>query len=314
MYDTELDELNKRAKIILPDNKIVTPDDLYEDDILDDLYDDTPPPEDTQLPLLNDDLTESEIEEAPFWNQFKRGLMILTGAAGAGKNTFMFYLLLKLRILFKDFKVVLDKKPRRLFGAYIPFNTNILMQAFQSSDEKYRTGKSDIKLDFADYAKGERKDKLNELIDGWMGENKELFFNTGMGLDEFHRYFNNRDPHHPMNKAISPLFKRWRHQELLVIGATLNKDELDDKKCLRMVTHEIKCQQTRVEGVHLYTIYRTKFDDGKRVLGLNGNIKPVEIELDANAPIARLDGKRIYDSFNSWERHESVPRVKFKAK
>jgi hypothetical protein len=274
---------------------------------MEELYDMTPEGKGDDLPELNDDLTPEEIEEAPFYNQFKRGVMLITGCAGSGKDTTLHFLLWKLRTLFKGFKIILDRKPRPLLGAYIPFNTNILMQGYQASKEAY-----DGKKDFAfDFSTSKNKELVNGMVDGFMGSNKELFFNAGIGLGEFHRYFYNREPHNPMNRAISPLFKRYRHQELLVIGTTIAKDELDVKSCLRHITHEIRCAQSGIEGIHIATVYKARYFDGKKILEI-ADEKPIQLIIDALEPRDRLGGKCIYNLFNSFERGEFVPNIKFK--
>lgn len=275
---------------------------------LEELYDVSPEEGNGELPELNDDLTPEEIEEAPFYNQFKRGVMLITGCAGSGKDTTMHFLLWKLRTLFKDFKVLLDRKPRPLFGAYVPFNMNTLMQGYQASSDIY-DGKKNVAFDFSTT---KNKEAVNAVVDSFMGDNKELFYNAGIGLSEFHRYFYNREPHNPMNRAISPLFKRFRHQELLVIGTTIAKDELDVKSCLHHITHEIRCSQSGVKGIHIATVYKARYFDGKRVLEV-ADEKPIQLIIDALEPRERLGGKCIYNLFNSFERGEFVPNVKFRA-
>jgi hypothetical protein len=275
---------------------------------LEDLYDFTPSPDDSEFPPLNEGLTEEEIAEAPIYNQLKRGVMVTTGEPGSGKETFMHFLLFKLRTLFKGFNVMLDKKPRILFGKYIPFNETILMDEFRMLDERYKTGKSDIRHDFARYSK--HKEKINELVNQWRGINEELFYNCGMGLGEFWRYFYNRDPHNPMNKAISPLFKRFRHYDLLVLGSAPHLAELDIKSCLQYVTHEVRCSQTSRKGIHIATIHPHRYYAGRSIFEVAD--VPTTFIIDALEPRDRLGGKCVYDLFNSYERGESVPRVKIK--
>jgi len=279
------------------------------DEDLEALYDFTPPPGKNILPPVNDDLTEEELAEVPFYNQFKCGVMVITGEPGSGKETFMHFMLWKLKTLFKGFKVMLDKKPRLAFGAYVPFTTEILMDEFKSLDEKYQTGKSDIEHDFAKFSNN--KVKINAVVNKWRNQNDSLFHNCGMGLGEFRRYFYNRDPHHPINKAISPLFLRYRHHGLLVLGTTPHMEELDIKSCLHHVTHEVRCSQTNKEGLHAATIHSYRHYSNNSVLEVAQ--RPITLFIDGLEPRKRLGGKCIYDIFNSYETGESVPRVKIKA-
>jgi hypothetical protein len=202
---------------------------------------------------------------------------------------------------------MLEKKPRLLFGKYIPFNQRILMNEFKRLDENYKTGEISVGRDFAQWSK--HKDRLNPLMERWLGDNDDLFYNTGIGLNEFWRYFYNRAPHNPMNKAISPLFKRYRHHNMLVLGITPHKEELDVKSCLQYATHEVRCSQTASPGIHKATIYQCRYFSGTSVLEI-ANTAPITLWIDGLAPQKRLGGKCVYDLFNSYERGESVPNVR----
>ena len=259
-----------------------------------------------ETPPINDGLTPSEKAEVEFYAQIKTGVMVITGEPGSGKETFMHFLLWKLRTLFKGFRVLLDKKPRMLFGRYIPFSEEILMDEWKNLSDRYRSGKYDLKRDFARYSK--KKEIINQLVNHWTEQNESLFYNAGMGLAEFWRYFYNREPHNPMNKAVSPLLRRYRHHHLLVIGTTPDIEELDTKSCLRRLTHEIRCQQTSIPGYHAYTIYKRRQFQGSSIIEVAS--KPIVLFVDAKAPRKRLGGKCIYDLFNSYETGESIPMIK----
>jgi len=281
-----------------------------EPDILDDLFDTSMPPQNSDELNLNSWITDKEREEdALIYNQFKRGVMLVIGEPGAGKETWMHYLLYKLRRLYKGFTVMLDRKPRPAFGKYTLINEEVLMDEFTSLNQKYKTGEASIVHDFARFSK--HKEKLNDIMKMWHVDNKELFYNAGMGLTEFWRYFYNRDPHNPMNKTISPLFKRYRHHDLLVIGTAPQWDELDIKSCLKHLTHVIECSQTGVEGWHQAVIHRRRYFNGRMVEVVTDERPPI-FYYNGLEPREDLNGHCIYDLFNSFERDEKVPRVKFK--
>ncbi len=274
---------------------------------LEELYDFSD--EEEEAPAINSDLTKEELAEVEFYTQLKRGVMVITGEPGAGKDTFMFFLLYKLKTLFKDFRVLLDRKPRLLFGEYIPFDEEILMDEFKGLSDRYRSGKSDLKHDFARFS--QKKEIINQIINHWLENNDDLFHNAAIGLTEFWRYFRNREPHNPINKALQPLLKRYRHHNLLIIGTTPDIDELDVKACLRRVTHEIRSSQTTQKGMHVYTIYKRRQFANRSIIETAS--RPITLYVDAATPRDRLGGKCLYDLFNSYEKGEIVPRVKFKA-
>lgn len=271
---------------------------------LEELYDTSPEPDPNEEPELNDDLTQEELGEVELFKQLKMGVMIITGEPGAGKDTVMHFILWKLRTLFKDFKVFLDRKPRMLFGQYIPFDEEILLEEMARLDDKYKTGESDIHIDFARYSKN--KEHLNEVINSWLGNAEDTFFNSGIGLQEFWRYFYNREPHNAMNRALHPFLKRYRHYKMLIIGTTPHPDELDVKSCLKYVTHEINCSQTATKGVHIASVFRRRFYNGQSLVQVAA--PPIHLIVDALKPRDRLDGGYIYQLFNSYERGEFQAR------
>lgn len=274
-------------------------------EILEELYD-LSEERGTEAYELNEGLTDGEIKEAEFFNQFRCGVMVITGDPGAGKDTFMHYILWKLKLLFKDFRVLLDRKPRLLFGRYTPFDESILIEEWKGLSQKYKSGKSDIKHDFAKFSA--HKDELNALIESWNAGHEGLFTNAGLGLTEFWRYFNNREPHNPINKACQPLMKRYRHLGLLVIGTTPYLDELDQKRCLKYITHELRCMQTTKKGVHVGVLLRRRFFNGTSVV-VAADENPPALVLNALQPRERLNGKCYYDLFNSWEKGESAVKA-----
>jgi hypothetical protein len=279
---------------------------------LEELFDLTPPPEEEEAPALNDDLTISEMEEVALYAQLRYGVMLVTGEPGAGKDTFMHFLLWKLKTLFKGYGVMLDRKPRILFGSYIPFNMDVLQDELQRSHERAMMGKAHTELDFAKYTDDSRKKKkINQAIDNWRDKNQALFANKAIGLTELWRYFYNRRPHNIMNYTMQPLLKRYRHYKSLIIGTTPHENELDIKSYLSWVTHVAVCNQTRQKGLHSITIHSGRSYLGNTVLTVAS--KPFTLYLDALQPKERLNGDIIYNLFNSYEQDEFSPRVKIEA-
>jgi len=281
-------------------------------DQLEELYDLTPEPG-AGMPPLNSGLTEEEIEEAPFYDQLRIGVMAVSGEPGAGKGVFLHFLLWKLRTLFRDFHVLLDKKPRPLFDEshqgreYLLINRDIVTNEFNELSKAYKKGKRETE-EKVDAGELKEKSYAEKLVDKWIEDKGDLFYNAGMGLDEFWEYFDNRNPHNIMCKTYSPLLKRYRHYNLLVIGATPHLDELDVKKCLKYVTHEVRCNQTTTEGVHVASIFRHRFFNGRSII--EAASQPITLIIDAKAPRDRLGGKCIYDLYNSYERGEFAPRLR----
>jgi hypothetical protein len=280
-----------------------------DDELLGELYDLTPPDISTEMPPLNPGLSKEEREEAPIFLQLKQGVMVITGEPGAGKDLTMHFILWKLKRIFKDYRVMLDLKPRPLFGKYTPFSQEILLSEFAQLDERYKTGKSSVEQDFASYS--QHKEKLNEVVVKWNAKYDDLFYNCGLGLAELKRYFYNRYPHNVMNKVVSPLLYRYRHHKLLVIGTTPHIEELDVKSCLQYVTHEIVCQQTDIPGIHTALIKRRRYFNGNSIVEVTDEQPPMFI-INAICPRKELDGHCFYDIYNSYDRREFSPRSRIK--
>lgn len=276
---------------------------------LEELYDMTPESDNWGLPQLNNNLSKEEMEEAEYYYQLKQGNILIIGEAGSGKETFMMHLLAKLRRLFKDFRVMLDRKPRLAFGSYIPFNIEVLTDEYDRLYEKTIEGKKHTKLDFARYKNAYQKKKINNIIDQWWDINKgDLFYNCGIGLSELRSYFYNRRPHNIMNYTISPMFDRFRHYKRLIVGTAIDPHELDRISYLPKVTHLVECSQTNIEGLHHYTIYKGRvFTEG----GIRNIASPPEhTTIDGLKPLKWLGGKCVYDLFNSLEREEPTLKAR----
>ncbi len=277
-----------------------------ENNLISELYDTTP--EETKPPELNEGLTEEELAEVDFFKQFLIGVIIITGEPRAGKDLFMHWILWKLKLLFKGFRVLLDRKPRLMFGKYTPFDEKILIQEFSSLNEKYKTGKNSIATDFAHYS--DHKEELNALINKWNMGHEGLFTFSGIGLTEWWRYFYNRAPHNPMNAALSPVLKRYGHLHCVVLGTTPHAEELDTKACLQYVTHELSVQAMG-GGIHVAQLRRRRFINNESIIVATDEAPPTLV-LDALKPRERLCGQGFYSLYNSWERGESKVTAKFK--
>ena len=72
-------------------------------------------------------LTPHEKEDAIFWSQFTRGLMLLTGPPGSGKGLFMNMAAWKMKYYFMR-TAIFVYKPRVFFGEYVPFNKEMIVE------------------------------------------------------------------------------------------------------------------------------------------------------------------------------------------
>jgi len=107
-------------------SQIKTIDDIFKlDESL--LYDESNIVMPTDMLKLKPGLTEAEIEDAKFWVNYHRGLMLITGEPGAGKGILAHMIAKKMSYYF-DKVSILDTRPRRSFGSYIPFSEEMVAE------------------------------------------------------------------------------------------------------------------------------------------------------------------------------------------
>ncbi len=124
---------------------------------------------------LNPNLSEEEIEDAFFWKDYVRGLMLVTGEPGAGKGIFMHMAAKKMNHYFGKV-VVTDTRPRESFGICIPFSSPMLVEQIARMSEVETglprpiifkgLGKGDFKDNgesWKEYKESNAQDKYQEL-------------------------------------------------------------------------------------------------------------------------------------------------------
>ncbi len=83
---------------------------------------------------LNPNLTEEEFKDAFFWKNYTRGLMLVTGEPGSGKTSLLHLISYKMKYYFNKV-AVLDTRPRKAYGAYIPFSEDMLAEQVMRMSE-----------------------------------------------------------------------------------------------------------------------------------------------------------------------------------
>lgn len=258
------------------------------------MFDDSPEDDELYGFELQDNLTEEEIEEAlkiaNKWHLL-RGLMIVTGPIGSGKDLWANVLSYKLKRYFKGRKAFKDEKPRKLFGYYEPFDTLTVAQELTSDGELPKEiSRQNMKV-FKHIA---------SLSEQWLltiGEEK--LHNGVLQMTEFWRYMHNRQPFNPMGILLGAIIKRWRHLDLLIIGNAPRRHELDRYSCLHYVTHDVRCSWVG-NGVAQYRVIPVQYVSTVGILKKRG--KDIKITIDGNKPRESLNGKRYFDLFVSKSR------------
>ena len=292
--------------------KIKTVEDL---DKLDEstLYDETPDYGDGVYDFkLNPDLTAEEVEDALFWARFMRGIMLIDGPAGSGKGMVANMIAWKMKRYFSK-KLLLDYRPRRLFGSYHPFNTQVLVEQLTRMSKFATNGIKESKG-------GKQKSQLlKDLAHEWVTDKGQVFLkNSVLVLDEVKRYMDKRRPFNPVGLVLDDIFDIWRHLDILIIGVTIDRNKLDQKRFIPAMTTEIRTtwltpftvlKHGLSEYSALYTIYPLRYvgQAGEGVLEVAG--KPIHRVIEGGKPRECLGGKRWVDLYNTKDAKAiSVPK------
>lgn len=263
----------------------------------DDLYDRSPTLDDLYAIPILDGLTPEEQKEANVWRRFYYGVMMITGRTGSGKGVFTIVLMHKMKRYFGR-KIMLDYKPRELFGPYVPVTEEVLMGELEKMNEvaqvkqieqgKKRKLKTVKELD---------KSGQEALAATWMASAGSVFMQgAAVGLDELKRYFHNRRPHNPMGVTWGHVLTIHRHLDMLLVGMTPYEREIDDISFKPYVTHRVLCSQ-RTDGRIQCDIYQTVWVSARGVL--EARRRPYRMVIDPFKPRPELGGKRYVDLYNS---------------
>ena len=259
------------------------------------LFDQSPEADEIYEPQFNDNLTSEQLESAYHLVKYSRGVMLVTGPPGAGKDLFANYLAFWLKTLFKGKKVLRDDRPRELFGPYIPFTEGVIINELIQQQQLITDGLP------AEIARADMKTKkyVASMVNSWMNDRGiELLYNSVLYLTEFRKYVHNRKPFSPMGLLIADIAVRWRHLDILIIGTTPSKREVDRISILPHVTHEVRCNwmATRPDTTACH-IYFPKYISARGVLEARG--KPRRLLINGRRPRDILNGGNYYNLYVS---------------
>jgi len=233
-------------------------------------------------------LTRREHQEADFIKTMARGVMLVTGQPGGGKDLFGVVLAWLNKYYFGR-RILLDFIPKRAFGEYTLFNAKVMMQEINKMAKL--SGAENIT------ETSKQQDELtDDIAHKWVEDNEVLLKGAVLYLSELKRYCYNRNPHNPFNKFIGSICTVWRHLDLLVIGTHVQKHEIDKYSFLEYVTHWAKCDWSlsRPNTTNV-TIRRGAFIGASAVYGVTA--KQVIVHVDGGKPRDVLNGKRYYDLY-----------------
>ena len=256
----------------------------YDDTDLEDLY---------HIPVIFENPTWAQKKEIELYKTLYRGVMLVTGKPRSGKDLFG-VLFAYLNKLFFGRPVLLDFKPKRPFGDYIPFYPVTMIQEINkmAKQAKFVSDNTETPMEKAE------ADYFENHTQDWLNKNETLFKNAILYLSELKRYCYNRNPMSRMNKFIGSLCDIHGHLDLLVLGTHIDHREIDFKTYLKNVTIWANCKWSLTKPNNtVVTIRRGSYisEMGSFDVGL----KPFRYWVDGEMPRSFLDGQRVYDLYNT---------------
>lgn len=229
-----------------------------------------------------------------------RGVMLVYGDAGQGKDLFGISLCARFKYFFNR-RILLDFLPYKAFdeidggGDYVLFNAERMMLEINKMAKAARVENIDQSVD-----PKEQNEFITEATKKWAteGEGEILLRGAVLYLSELKRYCYNRNPHNKFNKFIGSLCDVWRHLDLLVIGTHILPDEIDRKTFLKKSKLRAKCEWSLSQpNTALVTIRRGAFAGADGVFVAEG--KPMIVYVNGDNSYGWLNNKRFFDLWPS---------------
>lgn len=271
---------------------------------------------------ISEGLAEEEREDAEFWSRFRRGVMLVTGPPGQGKDMFAHMLAFKFKRYF-SMRAISDTKPRKDFGEYIPFSTDFLVDQLDRVMEvstghvkllELPKGKPKTEDDFLQMEEIEAENERLSLFiphvtdDGeWVSSRGVVFIRRAVWLlNEFgSRYMYKKEPNAPITRVLLKTFTIWRHLQSLIIGLGTEREDFNPQ-CFPKVTCEVRLQRLSSLGRRILHPKRLVFGAmiyPLRYVGATGELmvsgRPIPLIIDGDKPRDCLYGKAWKDLFNT---------------
>lgn len=262
--------------------------------VLDDkYYDDTDLGSLYNIPVAIQSPTRHQKKEIELYKTLYRGVMLVTGKPRSGKDLFgvSFSYLNK---LYFGRPVLLDFKPKKLFGEFIPFDPRMMIHEINKMARAAKFISDDVDAPM----KKEEESYFVSHAQDWLNTNETLFKNAILYLSELKRYCYNRNPGNRLNKFIGSLCDIHGHLDLLVLGTHIDHREIDYKTYLKNVTIWANCEWSlsRLNNTRVVIRRGSYISEMGR---FDYALKPFVYWVDGAAPRGYLGGKRPFDLYNT---------------
>lgn len=241
-------------------------------------YDDAELVGQNDIPVILAHPTRDERREIKFFKTIYKGVMFVTGGARQGKDLFGVVLSFLMKRYFGR-RILLDFKPKRLFGEYTYFNPQLMMGEISKMARL-----SEVEGEDMNKPLGEKQAEMfTEAANEWIDKNTLMFQNAVVYFSELRRYCYKRNPSNRINKFVGAVATQWGHLDMLIIGTHMQEDEIDrytylEKAKLWVVCNWMLTRQNTTKAV----ITRDMYLGGDGVF--NASLKKMNYYVDGGAP------------------------------
>lgn len=228
------------------------------------------------------------------FDQIARGMMLVKGEPGGGKDTFTASTA-KIYQHYFNRPILLDFEPKPLFGPYTSMTTMVILKHVRKIAKELRVEGIEDSEDKEELAQFMEEATIRWLLEG---EGYDIFKNAVYVISELRKVAFNRNSMSRPNKFIGALGTVWRHLDLLVLGTHVKQNEIDPKAFLQHANMRAHCAQTEKPDIFRVTVTRTSWVGANFVIS-NLRLKPLTFWVNGQEPREFLGGKRFYDLFYS---------------
>jgi len=253
--------------------------------------DDTAEMEDFQI---REGLSWSVQKQVEMLRTIARGVMLITGEPGGGKDLFAVSTAALFKYLFNR-KIILDFLPKRAFGAYTLYDTHTMIERIKQVARAYKVEGIEESEDHKELAQFMEEATVKWLLEG---EGYDIFYKAVYYISELKKVAYNRNPMSRTNKFVGSLNTVWRHLDLLLMGTHVTSREIDVKAFLDYAKLRTVCSQTLEQGIIRAKVHRGVFAGPDFVVS-NIAMIPLVFTVDGNTPRDFLHGKRYFDLYKT---------------
>jgi len=237
--------------------------------------------------------------------KYQKGMMLVQGDEGAGKDIFLHLLAYKMRRYFGK-HVGLDQPPREAFDGNLNWHWNNAecKWEFYGEDGQYWKDchphfkfSPSVMTEVFSHIDGDDDEAFNIW---WDEIGCNLLNNSVLGMSEFWRYVQRRRAMNKSNLMMGGLIRVHRHYNMLIIGNTQAIEDLDVKMVLQRVSSIARCKWLGNNTTEA-KVQMVKFA-GEEGLFKWHKTKPDKFTIDGAERRDMFNGKRVYDIFNSASR------------